>query len=30
MGLSVVVLESEPGVAQSLAGKLSSHFRAVH
>jgi DNA-binding NarL/FixJ family response regulator len=30
MGFSVVVLESDPVVAQSLAGKLSSHFNAVH
>jgi DNA-binding NtrC family response regulator len=30
VGLSVVVLESDPGVAQCLAGKLSSHFHAVH
>ncbi|MFZ0770981.1 MAG: hypothetical protein WCA49_22975 [Candidatus Sulfotelmatobacter sp.] len=30
MGFSVVVLESDPRVAQSLAGKLSSHFHAVH
>jgi DNA-binding response OmpR family regulator len=30
MGFSVVVLESNPTVAQSLAGELSSHFHAVH
>jgi|SRR5579863_9964214 len=30
MGFSVVVLESDPRVAQSLAGKLSSHFNSVH
>jgi DNA-binding response OmpR family regulator len=30
MGFNVVVLESDPKVAQSLAGKLSSHFHAVH
>jgi len=30
MGYSVVVLESDLRVAQSLAGKLSSHFPAVH
>ncbi|MGD0986641.1 MAG: hypothetical protein ABR874_02450 [Candidatus Sulfotelmatobacter sp.] len=30
MGLSVVVFESDPRVAQSLAGKLSAHFHAVH
>ncbi len=30
MGFSVVVLESDPRVAQRLAGKLSSHFHAVH
>ncbi|MFZ0318580.1 MAG: hypothetical protein WAL56_05590 [Candidatus Sulfotelmatobacter sp.] len=30
MGLSVVVLETDPRVAQSLAGKLSSYFNAVH
>jgi len=29
MGLSVVVLENDPGVAQSLAGGLSSHFHSV-
>jgi DNA-binding response OmpR family regulator len=29
MGLSVVVLENDPRVAQSLAGKLSAHFHAV-
>jgi DNA-binding response OmpR family regulator len=29
MGSSVVVLESDPKVAQSLAGKLSSHFHSV-
>jgi DNA-binding NarL/FixJ family response regulator len=29
MGLSVVVLENDPRVAQSLAGKLSHHFNAV-
>jgi DNA-binding response OmpR family regulator len=30
MGVSVVVLETDPRVAKSLAGKLSSHFHAVH
>jgi len=30
MGFSVVVLESDPRVAQSLAGGLSSHFHSVH
>jgi DNA-binding NarL/FixJ family response regulator len=30
MGFSVVILESDPRVAQSLAGELSAHFRAVH
>jgi DNA-binding response OmpR family regulator len=30
MGFSVVVLENDPRLAQSLAGKLSSHFHAVH
>jgi|SRR5271155_4466601 len=30
MGLSVVVLESDPKLAQSLAGGLSSHFNSVH
>jgi DNA-binding response OmpR family regulator len=30
MGVSVVVLETDPRVAQSLAGELSSHFHAVH
>ena len=30
MGFSVVVLETDPRVAQSLAGKLSLHFHAVH
>jgi DNA-binding response OmpR family regulator len=30
MGFSVVILETDPRVAQSLAGKLSSHFHAVH
>jgi len=29
MGFSIVVLESDPRVAQSLAGKLSAHFNAV-
>ncbi len=29
MGLSVVVLESDPGVAESLAGGLASHFHSV-
>ncbi len=29
MGFSVVVLESDPQVAQSLAGGLSSHFNSV-
>ncbi|MFZ0295473.1 MAG: hypothetical protein WAL52_17825 [Candidatus Sulfotelmatobacter sp.] len=30
MGFSVVVFETDPRVAQTLAGKLSSHFHAVH
>jgi DNA-binding response OmpR family regulator len=30
MGFSVVVLESDSRVAQSLAAQLSSHFYAVH
>jgi DNA-binding response OmpR family regulator len=30
MGLSVVILESDPNIAQSLAGRLSSHFHSVH
>ncbi len=30
MGSSVVVLESDSKVAQSLAGGLSSHFHSVH
>jgi len=30
MGFSVVVLESDPRLAQSLAGGLSSHFKSVH
>ncbi len=30
MGFSVVVLESDPSVARTLAGKLSSHFHSVH
>src|ERR1035438_500930 len=30
MVFSVVILETDPRVAQSLAGKLSSHFHAVH
>jgi DNA-binding response OmpR family regulator len=30
MGVSVVVLETDPRVAKSLASKLSSHFHAVH
>jgi|SRR5580693_5360339 DNA-binding NarL/FixJ family response regulator len=30
MGSSVVVLESDPRVARSLAGSLSSHFHSVH
>jgi DNA-binding NarL/FixJ family response regulator len=30
MGFSVVVLEQDPRIAQSLAGKLSSHFHFVH
>jgi DNA-binding NarL/FixJ family response regulator len=29
MGFSVVVLESDPKLAQSLAGELSSHFKSV-
>jgi DNA-binding response OmpR family regulator len=30
MGFSIVVLESNPSLAQSLAGGLSSHFKSVH
>jgi DNA-binding NarL/FixJ family response regulator len=30
MGFSVVVLESDPKVARSLAGSLSPHFQSVH
>jgi two-component system KDP operon response regulator KdpE len=30
MGFNVIVFESDPQVAQSLAGKLSAHFHAVH
>jgi DNA-binding NarL/FixJ family response regulator len=30
MGFSAVVLESNPKLAQSLAGGLSSHFNSVH
>jgi len=30
MGFSAVVLESDPKLAQSLAGGLSSHFKSVH
>jgi DNA-binding response OmpR family regulator len=30
MGFSIVVLESDPKLAQSLAGGLSSHFNSVH
>ncbi len=30
MGYSVVILESDAKVAQSLAGQLSPHFHAVH
>ncbi|HZW80339.1 MAG TPA: hypothetical protein VFF50_07705 [Candidatus Deferrimicrobiaceae bacterium] len=30
MGFSVVVFETDPRVAQTLAGKLSPHFHAVH
>ena len=30
MGFNIVVLETDPRVAQSLAGKLSPHFHAVH
>ncbi|MGA7218962.1 MAG: response regulator [Candidatus Sulfotelmatobacter sp.] len=29
MGLSVIVLESDSNAAQSLAGRLSSHFNSV-
>jgi DNA-binding NtrC family response regulator len=29
MGNHVVVLESDPGIARTLAGKLSTHFHAV-
>ena len=30
MGFSAVVLESDPKLAQSLAGGLSSHLKSVH
>ncbi len=30
MGFSVVILESDPRVAQSLASELSAHFPAIH
>jgi DNA-binding response OmpR family regulator len=30
MGFNVVVLETDTRLAESLAGKLSSHFHAVH
>jgi DNA-binding NarL/FixJ family response regulator len=30
MGFSAVVLESDPKLAQSLAGGLSSHFNSIH
>lgn len=30
MGYSAVVLEKDPKLAQSLAGRLSSHFNSVH
>jgi DNA-binding response OmpR family regulator len=30
MGFTVIVLESDPKVAQSLEGGLSSHFHSVH
>jgi len=30
MGFSVVVLESDPTIAQSLVRKLSPHFQPVH
>ena len=30
MGVSVVVLENDARIAKSLAGTLSSYFRAVH
>ena len=30
MGFSIVVLETDPRVAESLAGKLSSHFHPIH
>jgi CheY-like chemotaxis protein len=30
MGFNIVVFETDAGVAKSLAGKLSSHFHAVH
>jgi DNA-binding response OmpR family regulator len=30
MGFSVVLVESDSSVAQSLAGGLSSHFHSVH
>jgi DNA-binding NarL/FixJ family response regulator len=30
MGFSIVVLQQDPRVAQSLAGKLSPHFHSIH
>jgi DNA-binding NtrC family response regulator len=30
MGVSVLVVEQDPRIAQTLAGKLSSHFHFVH
>ena len=30
MGLSVLVLQRDPGVAKALAGGLRSHFHSVH
>src|SRR5580698_4438489 len=30
MGFSAIVLESDPMIAQSLAGSLSSHFHSIH
>jgi DNA-binding NarL/FixJ family response regulator len=30
MGFSAVIFESDPKLAQSLAGGLSSHFNSVH
>src|SRR5271155_1251240 len=30
MGFNVVVIESDAGVAKTLSGRLSSHFRSIH